>query len=216
LAFTDVDCVPDPDWLKNGVQALTENPGCGFVGGKIEIVPRSPARVSLVERYQKSTCFLQRLYVSQSGYAATANMFTTREAIDRVGMFNWNLKSGGDKEWGGRASSLGFQGVYEPAALVRHGSRSLAALLRRARRIAGGVVDRQRLLQGPRAMGNRGFVSDYIEEHQNLRRRWRLIRTTEETHRTQKLSLGLLSFLVFGVCLTERWRVRLGAESLRS
>jgi len=216
LAFTDVDCVPDPNWLKNGVQALTKNPGCGFVGGEIEIVPRSRARFSLVEHYQKSTYFLQRSYVYQSGYAATANMFTTREVIDRVGMFNWNLKSGGDKEWGGRASSLGFQGFYEPAALVRHGARSLTALLRRARRIAGGVVDRQRLHQGQGMVVNRSFVSDCIEEHQSMCRRWLHIRTTKETHMSQKLSLGLLSFLIFGVCLMERWRVRLGAESLRT
>lgn len=216
LAFTDVDCIPDPNWLKNGVQALTENPGCGFVGGKIEIVPKLSARLSLVERYEKNNYFLQRLYVNQSQFAATANMFTTREVIDRVGMFNWNLKSGGDKEWGGRVSSLGLQGFYEPAALVRHDARSLGALLRKARRIAGGVVDRQRLHRGQGMIGNRGFVSDYIEEHQNLRGRLWFIRTTEESYLTQKLSLSFLSFLFFGVCLMERWLVRLGAKSLRS
>jgi glycosyltransferase involved in cell wall biosynthesis len=217
LAFTDVDCVPDPDWLRNGVQALTENPRYGFVGGRIEIVPKSPARLSLVERYEKSNHFLQKMYVDQLRFAATANMFTTREVINRVGMFNSNLKSGGDKEWGSRAASLGFQGFYEPAALIRHDARSLGALLRKARRIAGGVVDRQRLNRAQGMMiGKRGFVSDYIEERRNLwGRSWR-IQTTEEACRTQKLTLGLLSLLIFGVSLMERWRVRLGAESLRS
>jgi GT2 family glycosyltransferase len=216
LAFTDVDCVPDPDWLKNGVQALTENPGCGFVGGKIELVAKSPARLSLVERYEKSVFFLQQLYVNHYQFAATANMFTTREVLDRVGMFNGNLKSGGDKEWGGRAASLGFRGFYEAAALVRHGTRSPSALLRKARRIAGGVVERQRLHLGPEIVRKHRFLSDCIEEYRGFCGRWRLIRTKEETCTAQDLFLGLLSFLFFGVCLIERWRVRLGVQSLRS
>src|SRR5271170_5204937 len=116
LAFTDADCVPDPSWLRNGVQALTANPGCGFVGGIIELVPKSSEHLSSAERYEKSIHFLQQNYINQSHFAATANMFTTREVMDSVGRFSQDLKSGGDHEWGDRAASLGFRGFYEPEA----------------------------------------------------------------------------------------------------
>src|ERR1700752_3451756 len=32
IAFTDVDCIPFPDWLTKGVQALYAEPGLGYVG----------------------------------------------------------------------------------------------------------------------------------------------------------------------------------------
>jgi glycosyltransferase involved in cell wall biosynthesis len=212
LAFTDADCVPDRAWLRNGVQALTANPGCGFVGGNIELVPKSSEHLSSAERYEKSVHFLQQTYINQSHFAATANMFTTREVMDSVGRFSQHLKSGGDKEWGERAASLGFRGFYEPRAVVRHKGRTLGELLRKARRLAGGVVDRRRLSQRLRITGIRGFVLDWKEERAFFRAsRW-LLRTSNEMY----MSLELLPFLIFGVRVMERWRVRLGAKSVRA
>jgi glycosyltransferase involved in cell wall biosynthesis len=215
LAFTDVDCVPDTAWLRVGVQALTMNPERGFVGGKIELVPKSPDCLSPVERYEKSIHFLQQVYVNHLHFAATANMFTTREVMDRVGPFNPDLKSGGDHEWGNRANSLGFRGFYEPEAIVSHRARTLAELLRKARRLAGGVVDRQRLNQRLGKRGVWGFVRDWKEEWSSLRMNGSILRPSNGMDTIQDMSLGLLSFLIFGVRVTERWWVRLGAKSLR-
>jgi glycosyltransferase involved in cell wall biosynthesis len=215
LAFTDADCVPDPAWLRNGVQALTANPGCGFVGGNIELVPKSSERLSPAERYEKSIHFLQQTYINHLHFAATANMFTTREVMDYVGRFSQDLKSGGDHEWGGRAASLGFRGYYEPEAVVRHRTRTLGELLRKARRLAGGVVDRHRLNQRPEITGIGGFVFDWKEERAFLRGSGSLLRASNGMDMIQDMSLGLLSFLIFGVRVMERWWVRLGAESLR-
>lgn len=215
LAFTDVDCVPDPAWLRNGVQALTANPGCGFVGGNIELVPKSSERLSPAERYEKSVHFLQQTYINQLHFAATANMFTTREVMDCVGRFRQDLKSGGDREWGMRAASLGFLGFYEPEAVVRHRTRSVGALLRKARRLAGGVLDRHRLDQRPEITGVRGFVFDWKEERSFFRGSRSLLRASNGMGMIQDMSLGLLSFLIFGVRVMERWWIRLGAKSLR-
>lgn len=215
LAFTDVDCVPDPTWLRNGVQALTANPACGFVGGNIELVPKSSERLSPAERYEKSIHFLQQTYIEQLQFAATANMFTTREVMEYVGRFRQDLKSGGDREWGKRAASLGFLGFYEPEAVVRHRTRTLVELLRKARRLAGGVVDRHRLDRRAEITGIRGIVFDWKEERAFLRGSGSLLRASNGMDIIQDMSLGLLSFLIFGVRVMERWRIRLGAESLR-
>src|SRR5208337_385920 len=125
LAFTDVDCIPHPAWLSKGVQALLNNPDCGFVGGSIELVPNSSTRPSAVDRYEMGVHFLQQMYVDQGRFAATANMITRREVMNRVGPFNSHLKSGGDRDWGNRATALGFPGLYEPEAIVRHRVRRL-------------------------------------------------------------------------------------------
>jgi len=216
LAFTDVDCVPDRDWLKIGVEALNENLDRGYVGGKIEIVSNSGPRPTIAERYETSVHFRQDLYVKDGHFAATANMFTTRDVIDRIGMFNPNLKSSGDKEWGERAASSGFQGFHESRAIVGHPGRSLGELLRKARRLAGGRVDYQRLKSASREMLHHCLIFDWKSEFNYLRGRWWLIRDRHQSDVMQALFPGLFSLLVFAVALMERWRIRLGATSLRT
>jgi glycosyltransferase involved in cell wall biosynthesis len=215
LAFTDVDCVPHPDWLSKGVRALLNNPDCGFVGGRIELVPNSSTRPSAVERYEMGVHFLQQIYVDQCRFAATANMITRREVMDRVGPFNSHLKSGGDNEWGNRAVAAGFAGLYESEAIVSHSARKLRELLRKARRLAGGIVDRQRLVGRPQT--KRGsFLHDLSEERVLFRGSYSRLRSTSGSDALQDISLQLLAFTIFGLRVMERWRVRLGGKSLRT
>ncbi len=34
VAFTDADCIPNPDWIEKGVRTLQKFPECGLVAGK--------------------------------------------------------------------------------------------------------------------------------------------------------------------------------------
>jgi GT2 family glycosyltransferase len=56
-----------------------------------------------------------------------------------VGPFNEMLKSGGDKEWGGRAYQSGVPLIYAERALIRHPARrSLQELFKKRARLVGG------------------------------------------------------------------------------
>lgn len=145
LAFTDSDCLPEPEWLAAGVAYLAEHPEFAWVGGHIEVFPDDPERPSAVELFDMIFGLDQHAYVHDLNFAATANLLVRGEVLEQVGAFDATLKSGGDGEWGQRATSQGFAGAYCAAAIVRHPARrELGDLVRQARRHAGGRIDRGR------------------------------------------------------------------------
>ena len=138
LAFTDSDCDPDPQWIAKAVDALFSGENIGFVGGHIKIATarRSP---SVAELYDHVTAFPQEHYVKDLHFAATANMVTTRLVMDRVGLFDERLKSGGDREWGTRTGAFGYRAVFEPLSIVTHPARRMGEILQKVRRVAAGM-----------------------------------------------------------------------------
>jgi hypothetical protein len=96
--------------------------------------------------------FPQETYVTNERYSVTANLFTRRSVVERVGRFDPELKSGGDREWGGRVARAGFGIRYAADAVVGHPARRTPGELgRKLRRIAGGRAARIRRESGRRA-----------------------------------------------------------------
>lgn len=144
IAFTDADCVPASDWLEAGVSSLSQRDNCGFVAGKIQLFLINSQHPTMVELYESIRALPQQEFVEQHHYGATANLFTTRQVIERVGKFNAKLKSSGDVEWGKRVYGQGYCQIYDESVLVRHPTRtSWQELYHRTRRLAGGYYDLQ-------------------------------------------------------------------------
>ena len=134
LAFTDSDCVPDPEWLERGVAALQS--GAAVAQGRTE--PERQVRPG------ERSVAISRL----DGLYATCNVFYRREAFERAGGFD---PAAGDR-LGFRATAalrgLGFgedalvgwrvarehPSVFAHDAVVRH--RVFAADLRESLRRA--------------------------------------------------------------------------------
>ena len=123
IAFTDSDCIPDKDWLKNGVKYLYDNSDLMRVGGCIKVFPAVPNKPNIFEAFDMVFAFPQKGYVEDLGWAATANMFVRKEVFDIVGFFNDTIKSGGDFEWGNRASEKGIVIKYAEDAIISHPAR---------------------------------------------------------------------------------------------
>jgi GT2 family glycosyltransferase len=138
IAFTDADCIPDMDWLTNGISFMEQNPDVGRVAGKIELFYKSANLVD-VELYEKVYAFNQELYVKNDATAVTANIFTYKKSFDLVGLFDENLMSGGDYEWSVRAQKGGIAIRYLDTAKVKHPARyDIQELLKKAKRVGGG------------------------------------------------------------------------------
>jgi GT2 family glycosyltransferase len=134
LAFTDSDCIPDPDWLRNGLAALKANPGAR-IAGPVSIF-REEGSTYYAYLYDLHTAFPQREYVA-SGVSVTANLLVPRSVFERVGRFEERF-TGGDIEWNRRAQAAGVPLVYGDDVLVRHPARrDLAAIFKKRRRAAG-------------------------------------------------------------------------------
>ena len=144
IAFTDSDCIPAPDWLEKGVFNLLCHPNCGLVAGKIELFFKNPDQPTVVELYDSisGSNLCQKKYIEKWRYGATANLFTFRSVIDKVGFFKESLKSSGDKEWGQRVFMAGYEQIYADDTCVAHPARhSWNELSKRIVRLTGGHYD---------------------------------------------------------------------------
>ncbi|NJO81248.1 MAG: glycosyltransferase [Cyanobacteria bacterium RM1_2_2] len=143
IAFTDADCIPAPNWIERGIIQLCQTPNCGQVVGKVNLFFADPQHPTAVELYESLTAFPQEKLLKEFHGGATANVFTWRRVVDRVGLFNIRLKSNGDLEWGERVFQAGYTQVYAADVQVGHPARhSLGELHKRTVRLAGGVFDR--------------------------------------------------------------------------
>lgn len=139
IAFTDADCIPAADWLRQGVEQLQAMPSKGQVLGKVEVFFPDPNQPTPVDLYESITAFPQEVLLKQFHGGATANMLTWRSVFEQVGTFNARLRSHGDLEWGQRLYNQGYPQLYAASVVVRHPTRSsFRSLIKRTQRLAGG------------------------------------------------------------------------------
>lgn len=135
IAFTDDDCIPDPDWLAVGVDAAAAKPGA-IVQGRTLPSPSELALTDLLVRTQRIEALGPQFQ--------TCNIFYPRELLERLGGFEESFgvdPAGEDTDLAWRALESGAQAVFAPDALVRHEVAHLGVrgTLRLARRWGGAV-----------------------------------------------------------------------------
>jgi len=138
FAFTDSDCIPSKGWIENGVKMFLMTDHCGLVAGDIKYCFRDDKGPKLIELCDTILYPMNQEVLVLLRRADGANIFTSREVIDKIGMFNEALKSGGDDELAFRVYQHGYQHVYASNARVLHFAKdSFRGLLGRAIRFAG-------------------------------------------------------------------------------
>jgi hypothetical protein len=140
LAFTDADCLPEPDWIERGLAAL-EPDDVDLVAGRVEMpLGARPSAAALID-------FVRHLDQERAvgdGFGATANLWVKRRVFERIGEFNDKLISGGDTEFGHRAVAAGARLVYCPELKVVHPARSHPReLARKAFRLGFGAAQQR-------------------------------------------------------------------------
>ena len=139
LCFTDADCIPSLDWIEKGVSKLLEVPHCGLLAGRVNFFFRDPKCPTTAELFDSQTFLNQKQYIEKENYAATANVFTLKEVFEQVGLFNAQLKSGGDREWGKRVHAAGYRQAYSNDVCISHPARhSIKALKTKVLRVVEG------------------------------------------------------------------------------
>ena len=209
IAFTDADCIPQPDWLEKGVATLTQRPNVGLVAGRIELFYRDPQQPKSFELYDSLTMgFPQEDFVKDSHFGATANLFTFRAVLDNVGGFDENLKSAGDRQWGKRVYDSGYEQVYNDDVCIRHPARySWADVKKRAIRITGGRYDLAKRSWSSRWDAIKDLVAYLKPPFRSFFRIW-----TDERLQgpQQKLQFTIVMLRIRDVVIKERLRLQLG------
>lgn len=139
IAFTDVDCRPDPDWLLKGMRRF-EDEAIHAVGGRVRFTfqKQTPNGAEWVDA---QTNMQMERNIRERGVAKTANLFVRRSMFREVGRFRSDMRSGGDAEWTHRLTSAGYSLVYQPEAVVSHPASGYRALFQKQIRVGGGKVN---------------------------------------------------------------------------
>jgi GT2 family glycosyltransferase len=122
--FIDDDCYPSDDYLDAMSLCFAEDPGIGFIGGRILPWSEDDCKVAI----QKST---NRVRFSAYSFIPTgvihgANFACRRTAIDAAGGFDSRFGPGAlffnaeEVELLARISNAGWAGAYDPRPLVYH------------------------------------------------------------------------------------------------
>jgi glycosyltransferase involved in cell wall biosynthesis len=95
IAFTDADCVADASWLNN-LLADWQDPTIGCFSGLIKAYEPDSAVAELLAKYQAERFYGQGQAVLP--YAVGGNAAYPRSVLQRIGLFDATLRSGGDLE----------------------------------------------------------------------------------------------------------------------
>jgi len=126
LAFVDSDCVPEPQWLAEGLAALA---GHDVVGGSVHVLVDDPERLTPAEAFERIFAFDIEQYLERKGFVGSGNLFCRREVFNQVGGFATGVSE--DVDWCHRALAQKFKIGFAPQAAVGHPARRSWAELKR-------------------------------------------------------------------------------------
>jgi len=133
LAFTDDDCIVDPNWVSSISSEFSTDPSLAGLGGRVELFNKEDRPVSIRTINEKlefsSPDQLFKIFIG-------CNMAFTRNVFDEVGLFDPDLGPGTrfqdaeDSDLIYRTFKQGLKIIYSPHVLVfhDHGRRTLAAV----------------------------------------------------------------------------------------
>lgn len=144
IGFTDSDCIPDPDWLRNAVKYFEkdQNKDIGILAGNVPLFFKDSNSLTYAEIYEKYTGFDFESYVKE-GSCGAGNWFSYKSVLEEFGGFNSELKSNGDTDLSKRISSK-YNVIYAPDVIVRHPARYYVKdIVYKYRRLLGGTYQRR-------------------------------------------------------------------------
>ena len=220
IAFTDADCIPKINWIEKGVSHLLKNHRCGLVAGNITLFFKDRNRPTAVELYERIYGFNQKDYVERENFGATANVFTWKKVILKVGNFQGKLKSNGDRDWGNRVTSAGYHLIYADDAIIEHPARySFQEIYQKTIRLYHGHIDKEKLdLENPKIDLVKNFFTPYkqaILDLFPLMNMLNILVDTETKGLVNKFKVIGVLFFVRYVRNLERLRLLLGINRER-
>ncbi len=206
IAFTDADCIPDPEWLERIVEALAQKPRAGVIAGRISTFTDGPMTDAAI--FDSLFAFRQQTLASRN-QCVTANWASPAAVLKEVGPFDAELKSGGDWALAEEIAAAGYPVVYCEKAHVRHPARSSTnELIGKRKRVAGGNWHKQ--------AGPAGFIRLQRRAAVDLLRKWGAIWAAPGVQLRRKLPVSLLALKIWAAYSGELVRLAMGGSAQRS
>lgn len=138
LAFCDADCIPDPRWLEEGLEALED---ADVVGGHVSWRLSAPPTIWTVLGIEM---FIDQGRAVRGGNALGGNLFVRRALFEELGGFDETLPSQGDFDFVTRCVAAGARLAYARDAIVSHPTYVTASeVLRKSARVNRAYASRE-------------------------------------------------------------------------
>lgn len=135
VSFTDADCVPDPDWIRDVEKAFHETKAGGVAGNIKGYRPDNLIQEFLslyTLRGLPHAGSFHRYTLTEGGFAA-ANLSVQKEVFEAVGGFDPKMRFGEDHDLCARIMEAGYPIRFIESGVVRHNHRrTIPALLRQS------------------------------------------------------------------------------------
>ncbi|MEX0780236.1 MAG: glycosyltransferase [Balneolales bacterium] len=211
-AFTDSDCIPNRDWLEQTMLKLKMLNVDG-VAGKVEFVYVNEFNLSSAELYEKLFGFpfqRKKRNGEETKNLVTANFVCKRHLFQGCGLFNGDLKSGGDSLFAKKVISKGYRIIYCEEAIVKHPSRyRIVELARKRQRVLGGKIDAQQ------NHGNKEIYPFLYKVLEEQARRMRFVVMKNQDDWPTKLKLLYAMSLISVYYVGEAVRIKVGGRTRR-
>jgi glycosyltransferase involved in cell wall biosynthesis len=116
VAFTDADCVADPNWLAELIVPLSDS-RVGISGGNI----RAIQPCNSIQRFGELLHDHEKpIKTYKPPYASTANWASRRSVLLKVGGFDETMRRGEDGDLSYRIIRAGYEIVYRDRATIYH------------------------------------------------------------------------------------------------
>lgn len=138
IAFTDSDCIPKSNWIEKIKEGFIKKE-TDAIAGRIEFIFND--KDSLGEIVDSLISMQNKEKVRRRGVAVTANLAVKKSIFNKIGLFNPNLKSGGDINWTNKLTKLGFDLMYDEKMVVEHPTRNEKQLLKKRKRVVEGKIN---------------------------------------------------------------------------
>ncbi|MEL7119208.1 MAG: glycosyltransferase family A protein [Bacteroidota bacterium] len=135
IIFLDSNCIPHPDWLKAGLQLLTENQADLVIGPLVYEYSNPPSKH---ERFDFLYSIVREEDMMHKTSLPGGNLFVRKEVIEKIGEFP-EVRSKGDIIWTNKAYHAGFRLGYAKDAKVDYPAKGKEALSKKAIRLGNGA-----------------------------------------------------------------------------
>ncbi len=135
IAF--VDGIPNKNWLKNIIDFLIKN-DVDIVSGKVYFYN---SEKSIYTLYDSIFSIDTKYIVNRFKAAPTANLILNKKIFNEIGLFQEDLRSGGDILLTTLATNRGYNIMYCDSAISYYHSRNKEELIKKQVRIAKGQIN---------------------------------------------------------------------------
>ncbi|MDF4431393.1 glycosyltransferase [Vibrio parahaemolyticus] len=136
IAF--MDGYPDTCWISNSISVMNEE-NLDIVAGKVVLPTTSTS--TIYELYDSIFSLDIEYMVEKYSCAPTANLLVKRDVFSEVGLFDDNIRSGGDVLFTSSATNCGFRLGFSEQSRSYYYTRDKTKLIDKQRRVAKGQVN---------------------------------------------------------------------------